>query len=989
MKIIVAVACFGLLPIGVAKLTQETTVELKAQSMGPVLPLDAPGGDIPALSAALRDPEVAKRILEDDTDANRLASEIKELRSDLTRATGDRAIELNEQTYQNYAILSYYFEDQGSANLAGARNLLIQFAAKTASLSKDPRVNARAQFHMYAAQYLSGQNRSKVVQGLAGLANSKLDLGLKRRAAMIVATAELGGGNKAKAQQTLRGLAASLPAAAQVAVRLKLAQSMKGNAGYRNELNAASLKVQGLPAAEKEKVLGYMVNVWRQNEGQGMQWGKVPFRMTAFGNSLKVKAIIERAALQDWAAGRQGDAIRKYEGIAKALAGQPARAQVDLRLLEMRRVDYGKTKDPRGYERALVQGYKNYLDTGLLGDNNEAKVKAVQAEIVGRHKVLVYGEMSRVATASSSVAEKKRAIAMAGTYMKSLDDANETEGVKAKVANLYVLGNMHREAVNAYKELAETSKSDKVRGYWAAAINSQTVLASWSKDAPWGGMKAGKDQDREELLNLYNKFAEAGGGADWFVAAQAGLLQIQLGHPDQAFASWGEKLKKDSAGNHAANAAGFMMSAYAKASAWGELEAMSRLCVERKVQPLYRNQPLALDDMLALSLLEGGKKAMGEGQFPVAVAKLKEFVDKHPTAKRHDEGFFFLSSAYRGAGKHPESIKVLLAFADKYPSSKYLRDALLNGGDWSAPMAYEENAMFFYHRFVTRFGNDAESARVRDQLTELYLGRELYAEAIGMLNAVVRLPSTPADQKALAVYRIMDIEERHGSMPRAGLAADLLIKGQTVPESMKANAYALKARIAASAQKYDEVRRIEAQIATLGSGFEANEAMGEARYLIAVKDGKSVAKRYFNLALRDPQQTLAQRYEAFKTARAGYQRVCDIGTTSFCAPAMVKLTQMAMEFVRSIEDIEIQNTLAKNVVEKFRAYKQTVYNDVTRTSERADAKAVASLSEGTTDPFWTSAVLWQNTSDWNFDRVSGETGNGYVQWSVSDSKAAE
>ena len=104
---------------------------------------------------------------------------------------------------------------------------------------------------------------------------------------------------------------------------------------------------------------------------------------------------------------------------------------------------------------------------------------------------------------------------------------------------------------------------------------------------------------------------------------------------------------------------------------------------------------------------------------------------------------------------------------------------------------------------------------------------------------------------------------------------------------------------------------------------------------------------------------------------------------------MVKLNQMAMEFVRSIEDIQIQETLAKNVVERFRAYKQTVYNDVARTSERADAKAVAALADGTTDPFWTSAVLWQNTSDWNFDRVSGETGNGYVQWSVSDSKEAE
>ncbi len=1005
----------GALTLAVLTMAPDTALELKAQGLGPVLPLATSSFDLPGLSDALRDPSLVKRRPEDDGDANRLASEIKELRSDLSRAAGERAAELNEQTYQDYAILAYYFEDiasgrlagdkgKASANLQTVRGLLAQYATAAERTSKDARVKARAEFHLYAAQYLSGQNRGKAIQGLKDLAKASLDQNLKNRAAMMVALGQLDSGSaadKAKAQASLKNLAASLPAAAQVAVRLDLGRSLAGlsragkkvqatNPAYRGQLAAASQKASSLAPADKERALNYTIAVWRQGEGRAMQWSKVPFRMSAYGQSLTVKAIVERAALEDWAQNRRPQAIRKYESLAKSLTGNATRAELDLRALEMQRGVYATAKDPKPFERALVNAEKTYLDTGLLGDGNEAKVKTVRAEILRRHKGLVYGEMARVATAQASTGERKRAIGMAQNYLRSTDDLAEVETVKGKIANLYVLSNMHSEAVGLYKELAETSKSDKVPQYWGLAIKSQSVLAAWPSDVPWQGVKGGKEAEREELLNLYKKLAETSPNkADWFVAAQTGLLDIQLGRGDAAFAAWREKLAKDSNGSHAANAAGYMMIAYQKAGAWGDVEALARLALGHKMQPLYRNAPVVANDMLALALLEGGKKSLEAGEFPVAVLKLKEFVAQHQDAKRHDEGFFLLSSAYRGAGQHSEAIKTLLAFADRYPRSTYARTAMLNGGDWSAPMAFEDNAMFFYNRFLTGFSGDAEAPRVRESLTALYMGRELYAEALGILNSVVRNPSTPGEQKALAVAEIMDIEERHGSMQRASLAADLLIKGKSVNEAMKANAYPLKARMAQSGGRSAEVRGIEATLSSLGSSQETQEAIGEARYLMAVNQAKGIAKKYYNLELTNPEGILAQRYEAFKQARAAYQHVCEGGISSFCAPAMVKLTQMSMNFVKSIEDIMVQETLARNLVAHFNGYKQSVYNDVSKTSERADAKATASLKEGATDPYWTEAVLWQNTADWNFDRVSGETGNGYVQWSVSDPKAAE
>ena len=60
-------------------------------------------------------------------------------------------------------------------------------------------------------------------------------------------------------------------------------------------------------------------------------------------------------------------------------------------------------------------------------------------------------------------------------------------------------------------------------------------------------------------------------------------------------------------------------------------------------------------------------------------------------------------------------------------------------------------------------------------------------------------------------------------------------------------------------------------------------------------------------------------------------------------------------------------TLIEHTLDYFRVYKD-------------DQKAFNLVKLGRTTPGWTSEILWQNSQDWNFERVTGETGNGYVQW---------
>lgn len=985
--------------------TMPGAMEFRAQSgLKPVLSVGgSAAGEVPFLSAALRDPSLVARQPEDEQDATRLAHELKEYRSDLTRTPkGERAIELHGQAYETAISLSYYFETKGDAKaLAATRGMALQHAEAHARMASEVVSKARAMYHMHALQFVMGQNRRAALDGIRKLEAGKgLDNVLKGKARLLIGIADIEGDGAARKKAISLLRRSQSGAEANVAAKLVLARSLAGlskngkkvratDASYRNSLFNASSSAAGLSEAQKTQVLRYVVGVWRAAEGANASWEKPPFKMTVFKTQPEIKAIVERVALADWNAGRRPVAIRKYEGVAKSLAGSPLRAQVDGRILDLRRADYVHSKNPSPYQAALLKMANDYLDTGILGEGREAAAQAMQVDIARRHEALVKGEMARVSAKSAAPRERLSAIAMAERFLVTINDDLRIEDIKARMAGLYAMNGQHREAVAIYKELAETGKSGQAKKYFSLAIGSQSVLAKWPGQAPWGGMKAGFQEEREELLGLYKKLDALDQNADWFLMAHVGLLEINLGRGEAAFQMWTAALLKQPGGPHAANAAGFMMVAYQKGEAWGALEKLARLALKHNIVAMHLGNRVAVVDMLALALLEGGKDAMEEGKFAVAVVKLKEFVEKHPTAKNHDEGFYLLASAFRGDNKHQASIKTLLAFVEKYQHSKYYRPALLNGGDWSGPMAYEDNAIFFYARFLASFTKDPEAARVRPTLTALYLGRGHYSEAVHVLSMTVEAQDADAATKTAALLDVMDIEERQASVERAVKAADLLIRASDVDSEAKSRAYALKIRLAARAGRYDDVRSMGAAVEALPSGQYQQDALGEARYLFANAQTRAVLKKQFNLELTDPLLTLEGRFAAYRNARALFQNVCAAGQSSFCAPSQHQLARVSVEFLAAIEDIAIQEQLAKDVVTKFNARKQAIMNEVAASASKADDRAVAVVGEGYTDPEWTQAVLWQNSSDWTFDRVSGETGNGYVQWSTTSGAAAE
>ncbi len=683
----------------------------------------------------------------------------------------------------------------------------------------------------------------------------------------------------------------------------------------------------------------------------------------------------ERVAITQWQAGKFREAAATYTRLIKQFEAEPRASNFERRLVDIRNSEYQKTSDPKAYEQLLLRLRQKYTDSD--GEN------AAMAKFVAtRYASLISRETQLAKSTKATTVQRQRAIAMLQRHIETLSEGAQLQNAQEQQADIYALVPNHRKASAIYLDLALNSKSNRTGTYLRKAINSQAVLANWPATAPWDGFKNGSRNDRLSLLETYKKLNELHTQQiNWPVAAQVGWLEIALGEPQAAFDLWMTSLNKSTRGTDAALATGYMLTAYQRAKRWDDLESLSRLSISKNIPARFQRQPLTLNSLLALALFEGGKQAHANQEFAKAAAKLKEFTASFRKDGRRAEALYTLAHAYRGDAKHVEALDILMALANEYPSSPYLRNGLLNGGEWAIAMAAEEQAIYFYQAFITRFGTDKQAPQVRMTLADLYMGRALYAQAITVYREQMSARNVDRELALTAALAILDIENRHGSPERANTIAERILK-MPVADADKVSAYAVRARFLENSKNYKALATLEAQLEKIADTSEGlQDVLGEVRFLQAQRNGKTATAEFFNLGLRDPFKTLGEKQAIFARAQRGYEQVCAAGKTTFCAPAMHHLARMAEDMLGNIEDLSIAETLDEATVNRFKARKRELVNALLKVAESSDERALAAATAGRTSPDWTTQILWNNTSDWTFDRIAGETGNSYIQWS--------
>lgn len=980
------------------------------KGFAPLLPL--PRAEVGSMAAddMMRDAGL-KQNISDDMSAEQLVQDILNLKDELKHSQGPRRLEVLDELYQSMVSYTYYLEDvingkyestlkgQGARQkLAAFRQELSRYATTLAKEHKDKRIKARAMYHVLAIQYQQGQSRSNALKNLEGISKN-LNANLNQKIRYLTAMNEIQYGDRKKGQMALAKMLPSLSKAGKLNASLVLSRSLAGLKGdgkrvaavdnrYKTLLNSAVQSGSALSDEAKEDVLAQAVTIWSAAEGRKIDWSKPPFSMKAFANNEGRYAVLERDALQKYSKGDHIGAIKTYQRVAKFYEGRTQAVAIDQRILDMQYQEFKKSKDVKPYENTLVYLEQKYREPNALGDGHEKQAQAAHGSFVKQYRNLVYAMLQTAHRKDAKSKFRLDAIAVATRYEGRIQDENERADVKASTAELYALENRHNEAVAIYMDLVLNAKNGKTAQYLRAAITSQSIVAHWPKEAPWDGFQKGNVDARTSLRDMYAKQNEMNGEKlDWSTVAHLGLLQINLNQGEEAFKLWEAALQKAPQHNHAAHAAGFMLTAYQKQKSWQKLETLARLCLQSKIQPLAGKTRLNPSALLADALFFGGKQALAEKRYGDAVKKLEEFTKSYTNDKRRDEGLFVLASSYRGNRQHNNSITTLSQLVQEYPSSKFMHDALLHGGSWSLPMALEEQTIFFYQRFLKLYRDDAKAPMIRSTMISLYMGRQLYGNAGRLMLEQGEVKNATREQKLRAAFAYMDLEERYGDRANARSGAKLALDIDGKNPATKAKVLAFEARQAQAENKGAKFFDLEKQLAKMDPAIpEVAEALGHVRFMIAEMNSQKTKEELFNIGLTDPVGTLNKHFAIFTKTAAQYKEICDHPEVAYCGPAMLRLSQITSNTIHTIEDLSLPETLDEKSVNDFNQRKQELVNILAKEAQEADGKAMALVADGNATPDWTQEILWTNSNDWNFDRITGETGNGYVQWNAKKSE---
>lgn len=958
-----------------------------ANAMSPILNITNPGREIPMLQEALRDPELAYELIADEADAKRLAAEAANQAADLAKleAKDGSRLTLIESLTKTYARLAYFYEDvqlgRVPAQLDGGKVENLIFKNRSEAVRYANQLLAFKEANQAQAIYVIGMSQilNQDNSGFNYLRQNKKILG-KDRNARVEFLGLMKGRNKdtPELRRNLAALMAALGSKGQVAGLLFIAQTdaQKKNASYKASLSKAVQLSSKFAEADRDRVLAFAAQLYERSE-RNADWSKFPVDVKSMDLD-NARAIRERAALQASKGRNLSPALQFYRSIVERSRGTARLAPVLDRILDIEEMTAQNSRSYSGYEKALVASLEITSDKSCLGRGRESEAQATKSRIQKRYRGLVSQLIASSKQSQASRDLRSQTIRIASTFVANAALPAEKIPVRADIGRIYALNGQHAEAVKVYMDLNKETQGEQAQQFLLAAMDSQRILAKWPASAPWSSLPKENANARRYLADMYDqRFAAT---QSWSDLAHVGLLAINLGDSTKAFSAWTKQLEKNPQGSEAQLASGLMLTAYRSGKSWQKLEDLARLVIKVKVIAKFGGRSLDAVALLGDALFEGGKELYAQKNYPASADKLDEFVKKYVKDSRRPEGFFALAKSAHMANRHPRSIEALLSLVSEYPNSPFEHDALLFGGDWTIPMAWEEQTIFFYQRFVDRFASDAKTPNIRMILANLYIGRELYGNAVRIYAAHVEDKKVSLPERIRTALLVMHTEERYGEAKYAAWGAKRARELSNQDPRVVGEVLSFEARRAAAVNDLAKAKQIEGQLSKISvNDRDVVESTAQLRYLIAEKQAGETKQDIFNLAQSDPNKTLAVAYSIFLKVKNAYESVCAPGPSTYCGLAMLRLSEITRFSLNSIENLTIAQTLDEKTVRNFEGKKLGVINVITKTAARADAMAMGISEKGESTPEWSQEIVVTNSEN-ALERSHGATGGGYIQW---------
>ena len=801
---------------------------------------------------------------------------------------------------------------------------------------------------------------------------------------------------QAKEINALRYAASKLGMRAKLVADLVAAQATSGlnssgvkvgppTGGWRGFLLGACNTASKIDEATHEKTATFAVTLWRHVEGSAASWSAPPIDAKAQRQFKLSQAIIERQALDQWAKGDTTSAFKKYRSMALTATGTPVGGALDLRTLELERSVYNSqpqaSKQVQRWQKALVEMTKKYDDQHVLGDGNEAKVALLATTIAGMHRNLIKSLIASAAPVKASDATRNQTLESIALYLDTNIPAQEKLQIRGSKGGIEFNGGRHKASSATFSELAGESTGNSALGYWRLAIRSQTILAAWPVEVPWNGVAKGDLAQREALLEMYKKF-EGSTAFDWTIVGHVGLLLINNSRTDEAFKLWTDRLDKFPNGVSPSHAAGLMAASYTADKKWSELEALGRMMTKLKITGLHLKSTFRPHDVLGLALLEGGLEAIAANDFKKSIVKLNEYVNGWAADTRHHEGLYHLAVAYEGDKQYRTSILTLEKFANKYPSSKWLSSALINGGNLSMGLAWDEHVIFFLEYQMKVFRHDEKTTASEQTLADLYMGRGIYDSAIKIMSIQLENSGVPQDTRIDIARRMIDTAERYGTPQGAIKLSDKLRSIFKNDPLVAATTLSLKARLMASKGRLPELAAIDKQASGMDVTLpQVADAVSEIKFLMAQTLAKGkFSEEVVSFTSKNPKGELESGYALYVKITNAYKAACLSVRSSWCGPALHRSAVVGDLFVTAYADLTIPETLDPGIVKAFQTRKNSILDTVNNSSLEADQKSVEQARLGSTNPDWTSTILLESGRDASAESFTRETANHFIQW---------
>ncbi len=759
-------------------------------------------------------------------------------------------------------------------------------------------------------------------------------------------------------------------------------QLKNSDQSYRQYLVKASKKTTRYSEAERDAVFRFILATYRKAEPNN-SWTTSPLSQRAFRDLPAYQAFVERQALEHWHKDRRTKSIITYRRIAKKLTGKKQRSSIDRRYAYLSEKNYQKDGNITRHEKRLRILLSNYKDNQVFGAKNESLVISNKKRVLYYYERLAKKEIAAAEKKSSSSKHRLEVIPLVKRLISNLnDDKVKIRHYKEKLAKIYQVNEQHSRAVATYQSLIPGASLIKKSLYLKYAIKSQSILASWPQMVVWSSHKRIKKSQRALLRDLHNQRANlTSSEIKWRHSAHSGLISINLGDGKTAFSQWNNQLSENNITRTANEIAGFMAHTYKAQKSWGELEKISRLAKQKRFKFIFNKTGTSPKDMLALSLIEGGNQHLKTGQYSTAREKLLEFTSKFSRHKRYEEGLYHLALAQRGEGLHADSIKSLITILRDRPSSKYASRSALKCSEWSETIALEEELIYCGQTYLKLSKNRGIKNKVRESLARIYIGRELHGQASYQLKMLARDTKLQRSKRIKFALKALEIEERYGSSVAAFEAAKLAESISKGNHDVKARALVVKARYFFETNRASKLERVISQVEKLNTDSKAvRESLAESRFYSAQLMAATKRPEIYSIELKNPSLVLEREFNHYKKIRDKYLSICEIGPNSYCGPAQISVTSIADDTLDRIEDISIADKLSKSLVDQFNSRKMKISDIIASDHQNFGEKALETVNNHHTSPNWTLQILWENSTDWNFDRITGETSNGFIQF---------